>query len=543
VTCEALLDDPGGHSLRGRYSIEPGRAQIEESTLIEVGAVGTIRFDCSGDVLIAALVRASGDGGKTFNEGRAFRAVTEDDTITAALPKTLDASTDFLLMEANGKPARAHIVVRRHDGRKIGEKTYDIAAFAQRLIDLSKIRRVESSPRVEISISGEGGLVISRESHDAALIELLRSKPETAKVSAVAAASTPVTSSIENLLGVASFKAAPFREPMTGLVYMRDRWYDPHSGSFLSPDPEGYADSASLYSYCHGDPVNCTDPTGRMDGSDVREDFRQKENAERARRAAEWCREHPADCLRRDIRGGAILKGISAAGQTVAGVTTFASTGPLPEPLTKTLGAVTAARGLENLGTAAAELWTGERRGTPSGQALYLALRKAGKSPAEAARISGLTEAGVDLGTTLASGTLSAMNSRLAAAAPRTLPGLTGLRFGSNDLVYGPSAGRYLRALRQETGGVILDDLLKPETLSWEEFSTQTLDSAAVNGRMVRFDLTHVEDLPGVLNNTGEWASTVTAHELRYLQSNWSRFRNVTHFYKNGVEVAAPWLK
>ena len=239
------------------------------------------------------------------------------------------------------------------------------------------------------------------------------------------------------------------------------------------------------------------------------------------------------------------MRGIGGAGQTAAGATVFASSGPVPEPLTKTLGAVTMARGLDNLGTAATELWTGESRDTLSGHALYAALRRAGKSPAEAAKISGWTETGVDVATTLASGTVSALNTRLSAAAtPRAaVPGLGGLRFGSSDLVYGPSARGYLRALQQESGGVLLDDIPKPTNLSWEEFTTQTLDNAASSGRNVRFDLTHVEDLPGVLNNTGEWANTITGHELRYLQSNWSRFRGVTHFYRNGVEVGAPWVK
>jgi RHS repeat-associated protein len=59
-----------------------------------------------------------------------------------------------------------------------------------------------------------------------------------------------------------AFQALPFEEPATGLVYVRNRWYAPTSGTFLSPDPLGYRDSANLYAYCGGDPVNCSDPTG-----------------------------------------------------------------------------------------------------------------------------------------------------------------------------------------------------------------------------------------------------------------------------------------
>jgi RHS repeat-associated protein len=63
-------------------------------------------------------------------------------------------------------------------------------------------------------------------------------------------------------LGTAAFQALPFAEPMTGLVYARARWYDPGTGSFLSPDPLGYRDSSNLYAFAGGDPVNRRDPTG-----------------------------------------------------------------------------------------------------------------------------------------------------------------------------------------------------------------------------------------------------------------------------------------
>lgn len=61
----------------------------------------------------------------------------------------------------------------------------------------------------------------------------------------------------------ARFQALPFQDPGTGLVYARDRWYDPQTGSFLSPDPLGYGASGSnLYSFGGGDPINRRDPTG-----------------------------------------------------------------------------------------------------------------------------------------------------------------------------------------------------------------------------------------------------------------------------------------
>jgi len=67
------------------------------------------------------------------------------------------------------------------------------------------------------------------------------------------------------------------------------------------------------------------------------------------------------------------------------------------------------------------------------------------------------------------------------------------------------------------------------------------LESQLARGGKIRFDLTHVDDLAGVLRGTGQYGSKVTAHELRYLRANWSRFKDSVIFYLGGVEVAAPW--
>jgi len=47
-----------------------------------------------------------------------------------------------------------------------------------------------------------------------------------------------------------------------GLMYMRNRSYDPATGQFTQPDPIGLAGGLSLYAYAGGDPVNNHDPTG-----------------------------------------------------------------------------------------------------------------------------------------------------------------------------------------------------------------------------------------------------------------------------------------
>ena len=50
---------------------------------------------------------------------------------------------------------------------------------------------------------------------------------------------------------------------VTGLYYMRARYYNPALNRFISRDPLGYAGSPiNLYKYCDDDPLDATDPSG-----------------------------------------------------------------------------------------------------------------------------------------------------------------------------------------------------------------------------------------------------------------------------------------
>ncbi|HYI12031.1 MAG TPA: Ig-like domain-containing protein [Thermoanaerobaculia bacterium] len=64
------------------------------------------------------------------------------------------------------------------------------------------------------------------------------------------------------LLTAAVFQAQPFADPFSRKNYVRARWYDPETATWLTPDPEGYDDSSNLYSFAGGDPVNARDPEG-----------------------------------------------------------------------------------------------------------------------------------------------------------------------------------------------------------------------------------------------------------------------------------------
>uniref|UniRef100_UPI00146FC68C RHS repeat-associated core domain-containing protein n=1 Tax=Desulfobulbus elongatus TaxID=53332 RepID=UPI00146FC68C len=48
----------------------------------------------------------------------------------------------------------------------------------------------------------------------------------------------------------------------TGLHYNLNRYYDPDTGRYLTPDPIGLAGGINLYGYAFQNPVNYTDPHG-----------------------------------------------------------------------------------------------------------------------------------------------------------------------------------------------------------------------------------------------------------------------------------------
>ncbi len=48
----------------------------------------------------------------------------------------------------------------------------------------------------------------------------------------------------------------------SGLLYRRNRYYDPKAGRFTQPDPIGIAGGLNSYGYAGGDPVNFSDPFG-----------------------------------------------------------------------------------------------------------------------------------------------------------------------------------------------------------------------------------------------------------------------------------------
>jgi RHS repeat-associated protein len=80
-------------------------------------------------------------------------------------------------------------------------------------------------------------------------------------------------STIGNLFG---FQGHPI-DPETGLVYIRNRYYDPEMGRFVSTDPMGYVDGPSLYTFASNNPANLGDPSGLCPSCEVMAEHREFE--------------------------------------------------------------------------------------------------------------------------------------------------------------------------------------------------------------------------------------------------------------------------
>ena len=73
----------------------------------------------------------------------------------------------------------------------------------------------------------------------------------------ISSATAPVNNSETGFAGASTPSAGA-----GGLTYMRNRWYDPQTGRFLTQDPIGLAGGVNLYAYAGNNPIAYTDPFG-----------------------------------------------------------------------------------------------------------------------------------------------------------------------------------------------------------------------------------------------------------------------------------------
>jgi RHS repeat-associated protein len=63
-------------------------------------------------------------------------------------------------------------------------------------------------------------------------------------------------------------------DPITGLYYVRNRWYDPVMNRFVSEDPIGLTGGINMYAYVGNNPLNARDPLGLFESDECIEWFR-----------------------------------------------------------------------------------------------------------------------------------------------------------------------------------------------------------------------------------------------------------------------------
>jgi RHS repeat-associated protein len=100
------------------------------------------------------------------------------------------------------------------------------------------------------------------------------------------------------------------KRDLTGLLYMRNRYYDPKTGRFTQEDPIGLAGGLNTYGFADGDPVSYTDPYGLA--------------------AGDGC-DPPGSCMTTWAIRGAVAGGVVGA---AAGVLVAAPTGEIAAPVT-----------------------------------------------------------------------------------------------------------------------------------------------------------------------------------------------------------------
>ena len=62
--------------------------------------------------------------------------------------------------------------------------------------------------------------------------------------------------------GKSPWRFSSKRVDNSGLVYYGRRYYQPHLGRWLTPDPAGFTDGMNLYAFVHNDPLTHCDEYG-----------------------------------------------------------------------------------------------------------------------------------------------------------------------------------------------------------------------------------------------------------------------------------------
>jgi hypothetical protein len=119
----------------------------------------------------------------------------------------------------------------------------------------------------------------------------------------------------------------------------------------------------------------------------------------------------------------------------------------------------------------------------------------------------------------------------------------------TQDLIYGLYSRKSdIDLIRERYNRVLMAtfmpnaDQLKFTTEEIIEASKALLDAHIAKGKSVKFTLSAIQDLKGVINGTANRIPKVTREEILYIKENWARMQGNVKWYAAGKEVSAPWL-
>lgn len=241
--CKFELRPLNGGRFEAVQQLEPAQPVVLQEFGGDFHVSSAVRMTCAGDVEVLSRIQESSDDGAKYSRGvllsgPAREPIGRGETAVVPVHGALN------IAEVAGSAVHVKVSCSSDHLRDLGAREYDLAPREQQLIEFGDdLGAIQAT----IDVAGDGKVAFSTQPIDL---------QESVSPQAIAA-----LSAIRDIVA-APFKGAPFYDEATGLVYMRDRWYDPRTGTFLTPDPQGYGDSSNLYAYCGGDPVNCSDPTG-----------------------------------------------------------------------------------------------------------------------------------------------------------------------------------------------------------------------------------------------------------------------------------------
>lgn len=335
----------------------------------------------------------------------------------------------------------------------------------------------------------------------------------------------------------------------TGLVHMRARWYNTSSGSFANHDFYfGELDSPQglhRYGYAYNDPVNSTDPTGLTPDRYSDSGQPREPKWDEVRRSSPGLNQWGYSFHYRRFYKDPDMPALPAIAWWGTSSNPRYTEDKIYEYDYRCVTPQTAMYGLDKLIGCVANYYPPMSDSPIIGLDAGMVNRPLGQS--------GKANSADGAGSNTPSPKPKHEQGESCLTHPSSKPhsnsrsegGGSIKKFGANDLVYGPSAGGKLREWRNKRGGgkLLQDERYPYESgMSWTDFSIRTMDRAVLTGRLIHFDLTHM-DVPGALTRTGPYRDTVTSHELRHIRDHWNRFQTVVKFYRNDQEVSPPWIK